>query len=153
MDAEKIFQCSVTSRLQLSSSIIVIFFCMDSQTKCNWILLSWVLGIKRYKQTLLPFMMCCFLSPLGGLQTLNPVPLICARASRIWLHTFLGLNFFVKKLKVNVVIKGVSLNVPQQIPMEQWLLQVSDNKLENLVHNGEHPDFPSIIDLIVLTKR
>lgn len=33
MDAEKIFQCSVTSRLQLSSSIIVIFFLLGFTNK------------------------------------------------------------------------------------------------------------------------
>ena len=62
-------------------------------------------------------------------------------------------KFLCEENQVNFVVKGVSLNVPQQIPMEQWLLEVSDNKLENLVHNGEHPNFPSIIDLIVLTQR
>lgn len=69
-------------------------------------------------------------------------------ASRIFM-----VKFLCEENQVNFVVKGVSLNVPQQIPTEQWLLEVSDNKLENLVHNGEHPNFPSITDLIVLTQR
>lgn len=79
-------------------------------------------------------------------------PHLCSCIQDLVSHIF-RVKFLCEETQVNVVIKGVSLNVPQQIPMEQWLLQVSDNKLENLVHNGEHPDFPSIIDLIVLTKR